>query len=102
MDGPSPSANGIPEISEEQLRNLSIKRLNELLKQFPKEVEAELKSRRRILKNRGYATNTREKIGQQATQDQKRRLAQKERQLTAVKQKKTLLERHLKKTAKKK
>lgn len=97
-----------PSITEEQLRTLSIKQLNELLKQFPKKVEAELKSRRRILKNRGYATNTREKIGnirsglegqksslQRAMEDQKRRVAQKDRQLTVLRQKRWLLEEHV-------
>ena len=48
-------------LSDEALAALSIRELNELLVGFPPAAVAALKVRRRLVKNRGYAQNTRSK-----------------------------------------
>lgn len=48
-------------VCDEQLSTMSIRELNKLLKNLPKDQIAILKQRRRLLKNRGYAQNCRNK-----------------------------------------
>lgn len=45
------------DIDDEALINLSVKDLNKLLKTLSQEDRLNIKRRRRILKNRGYAAN---------------------------------------------
>jgi hypothetical protein len=47
------------DIDDESLINLSVKELNRLLKSLTQEERLNIKRRRRLLKNRGYAANCR-------------------------------------------
>ncbi|XP_031555992.1 transcription factor MafK-like [Actinia tenebrosa] len=49
------------EITDEELRNLPVKQLNQKLRDLPKIEASKLRKRRRSLKNRGYALNCRNK-----------------------------------------
>jgi len=48
-------------ITDDELVQLSVKELNQLLKGVSHDTSVQLKKRRRTLKNRGYASNCREK-----------------------------------------
>lgn len=49
------------EISDDDLRNLPVKKLNQKLRDLPKIEAVKMRKRRRSLKNRGYALNCRNK-----------------------------------------
>lgn len=49
------------EISDDDLRNLPVKKLNQKLRDLPKNEAVKMRKRRRSLKNRGYALNCRNK-----------------------------------------
>ena len=50
------------DIDDESLINLSVKDLNKLLKSLTQEERLNIKRRRRLLKNRGYAANCKQQI----------------------------------------
>lgn len=52
-------SDGVTEISDQQLVEYSTAYLNILCKGLPKEIGAQVKKRRRMLKNRNYASNSR-------------------------------------------
>jgi transcription factor MAFF/G/K len=55
------SAIEIMKLNDEDLLNLSVKDLNKAFKTIPHDHRMQIKRRRRILKNRGYAANCRNK-----------------------------------------
>lgn len=54
-----PEAKGLLQLTEEQLVSISARELNRLCRDLPEDVTKQLKKRRRTLKNRGYAYNSR-------------------------------------------
>ena len=55
----SPKTIYTSDIDDESLTNLSVKELNRLLKSLTQDERLNIKRRRRLLKNRGYAANCR-------------------------------------------
>lgn len=51
----------IPEIGDEEIKNLPVQELNKLLRTLPQDEAAKIRQRRRNLKNRGYALTCRQR-----------------------------------------
>lgn len=64
---------GLLQLTEEQLVSLSARDLNRLCRELPEDVVKQLKKRRRTLKNRGYAYNSRVRRVSQKNQLEKER-----------------------------
>ena len=64
---------GLLQLTEEQLVSLSARDLNRLCRDLPEDVVKQLKKRRRTLKNRGYAYNSRVRRVSQKNQLEKER-----------------------------
>ena len=68
-----PGPKGLLQLTEEQLVSLSARDLNRLCRDLPEDVTKQLKKRRRTLKNRGYAYNSRVRRVSQKNQLEKER-----------------------------
>ena len=83
---------GLLQLTEEQLVSLSARDLNRLCRDLPEDIIKQLKKRRRTLKNRGYAYNSRVRRVSQKNQLEKER-DELQKQIAQLQDKVKLLER---------
>lgn len=83
---------GLLQLTEEQLVSLSARDLNRLCRDLPDDIIKQLKKRRRTLKNRGYAYNSRVRRVSQKNQLEKER-DELQKQISQLQEKVKLLER---------
>ena len=83
---------GLLQLTEEQLVSLSARDLNRLCRDLPEDIIKQLKKRRRTLKNRGYAYNSRVRRVSQKNQLEKER-DELQKQISQLQEKVKLLER---------
>ena len=83
---------GLLQLTEEQLVSLSARDLNRLCRDLPEDIIKQLKKRRRTLKNRGYAYNSRVRRVSQKNQLEKER-DELQKQITQLQEKVKSLER---------